>query len=835
MRTPSILLTFFLATLFFTIPCFAQNVSRFDPRLAELEDLIFRQKYDEVNERLRPFQEECGAAGTAFCHEVRLLKAAATFFSDGDNGQRLLDTVAADTGFQIPHWRAFSLYVSSQLATQLNDFGLAAEQLREARSLLKGMADSDDRLHIYVLSDLAMIGVYDAESGINSLREVTIADRIAKASGRTNLRIQATMVGAIVATTRGEVEKAKTGFLKAIALAEADSNEVAILGGLYHNLSVFLQRQGELEAALAAIRTAIEYERNYQPESLRFAIFMEASILKKMGRKTEVIDLVNASIRHYPAGNWYEADGFVYFRHINAANLGIAMQLYGIRAEVLAELGDTINALVDAYAHLDVRDYLRERVTNTDSRRYWSRQHSEDYDAAIRLLLASGRDWEALLFSERVRTTALFSEYSSHYEQVDTVLTRTDIEAYARDQNTALLVYHLGPTLSLRFTVMPDGRLRVDELPPPETSLEEQINAWRETIVASAFRRKSVRPVTEQVRLDSAFLAGGLKLAGYLLPKDLPEGKLLIVADGPLGYLPFAALPRDSAGLPLNYTTLPVLGQQHQITNAHGLLLQQVVTARRVEGFSVNCLAVAPTFASPNYLADNGVSELRGFKEDGPPAPLVHNVTEVQRIADLISGSITLLGTDAAKNSFLTNSPQARFLHLSTHAAIDASNPEQSYIVFQQTNDSLSVDDLLFYGELANESFQNEMVCLSACETSIGKLAPGEGVLSLGSAFVAAGVSTTVTSLWRVDDAGTEELMVNFYQLLAEGKARDEALTLAQQAVRANPDYAHPYYWAPMTLHGANGVVSFSNNGLHGRWYLMGLLSLVVLFFWRRG
>ncbi len=85
-----------------------------------------------------------------------------------------------------------------------------------------------------------------------------------------------------------------------------------------------------------------------------------------------------------------------------------------------------------------------------------------------------------------------------------------------------------------------------------------------------------------------------------------------------------------------------------------------------------------------------------------------------------------------------------------------------------------------------------ELAVLSACETNLGKYVAGENVLSLASAFTAAGARSTLTTLWSVNDEATKELMVAFYRALTAGKTRSEAVAAAQAEHQEKPDVAHP-------------------------------------------
>ncbi len=86
---------------------------------------------------------------------------------------------------------------------------------------------------------------------------------------------------------------------------------------------------------------------------------------------------------------------------------------------------------------------------------------------------------------------------------------------------------------------------------------------------------------------------------------------------------------------------------------------------------------------------------------------------------------------------------------------------------------------------------------LSACETGVGEVANGEGVYGLRRAFVMAGAESQLFSLWLVDDFGTKDLMIDYYQrVLDNNEGRSEALRKAQLTMLGSNKYNHPYYWA---------------------------------------
>jgi CHAT domain-containing protein len=122
-----------------------------------------------------------------------------------------------------------------------------------------------------------------------------------------------------------------------------------------------------------------------------------------------------------------------------------------------------------------------------------------------------------------------------------------------------------------------------------------------------------------------------------------------------------------------------------------------------------------------------------------------------------------------------------------------------------------------------------QLAVLSACNTGYGKIAKGEGVMSLARGFAQAGVPAIVMSLWTAQDKSTSEIMGNFYKALADGKTKDESLKIAKLTYLENASKlgAHPYFWAAFVLVGENKPLEF-----HTTHYIFyGFIALFIISF----
>jgi CHAT domain-containing protein len=141
-------------------------------------------------------------------------------------------------------------------------------------------------------------------------------------------------------------------------------------------------------------------------------------------------------------------------------------------------------------------------------------------------------------------------------------------------------------------------------------------------------------------------------------------------------------------------------------------------------------------------------------------------------------------------------------LHFATHGVVDEKNPELSRI---QLNAGVeSEDGVLYAGEIYNLELNANLVTLSACQTGLGKISKGEGVIGLSRALVFAGARNCMVSFWKVADESTAQLMKNYYSILLNSPGHNYSATLqrAKLDLISEDRYASPFYWAPFILIG---------------------------------
>ena len=137
----------------------------------------------------------------------------------------------------------------------------------------------------------------------------------------------------------------------------------------------------------------------------------------------------------------------------------------------------------------------------------------------------------------------------------------------------------------------------------------------------------------------------------------------------------------------------------------------------------------------------------------------------------------------------------------------------------------------LYLNDLYAMNLPLEMVVLSACETGVGELLKGEGMLSLANGFTQAGAKSVITSLWKADDESTYKIMTAFYKYLARGQRKDEALRNAKLEYLENCDplKSSPYYWAAFIPIGDMSPIRAKPLYLQwGFWLMIGVAVLGV-------
>ena len=360
-----------------------------------------------------------------------------------------------------------------------------------------------------------------------------------------------------------------------------------------------------------------------------------------------------------------------------------------------------------------------------------------------------------------------------------------------------LLEYFVGDSNIYLFVVRPDT-LIVREV-KRDFPLEDWIDQFRKGLYGYYTADKGKRDTALYNSTVRQYTEFSHKLYQKLFAPAEPflydQGSVVIVPDGPLGYVPFDALLTGKPEDPLDFKSYPYLLNKHQFSYTYSAtLLKEMRDKKHHQEPSKEFAAFAPFYNGDTTLLAGLYKYDELMRKD--LQPLAYSGPEVAAASELMHGEI-VAGPAATEERFMSTASDYRILHLATHGRADNRVGDYAFLAFSELKDSIE-NELLYVKDLYNLELNADLVVLSACETGIGKLQRGEGIISLARAFAYAGAKSIVTTLWEVNDKSTSELMRYFYRELQLGKNKDEALRLARQRYfdKAAPRGLHPFFWA---------------------------------------
>lgn len=304
------------------------------------------------------------------------------------------------------------------------------------------------------------------------------------------------------------------------------------------------------------------------------------------------------------------------------------------------------------------------------------------------------------------------------------------------------------------------------------------------------------------------------------LPKE--NGTLTIVPAGMLYYLSLEGLVTDP-------TSGTFLMEVNPIHYSFSLTTKWAPAERKANGPLV---AIAPGFepelkeayqqrASPTTMDQAYLQTIR------QPWSL--------RLAKTLgrhSGSKSLTGEHATEHNVKNLLPKGRILFFGTHAQANSEDPMRSRLLLAQRPDSTATEDgYLHAHELYGIPLRADLAILNACESGLGALQEGEGMISLAYSMQYAGCPSTVMSLWKIDERTSARITEQMLKYLGRGNTRLDALRQAKldYLASAAPDQRHPYYWSGLVLMGEEGAMPRRKRASPLWWVVLGVVVVGVL------
>ena len=355
------------------------------------------------------------------------------------------------------------------------------------------------------------------------------------------------------------------------------------------------------------------------------------------------------------------------------------------------------------------------------------------------------------------------------------------------------------------------------------------LEAWVEEFRSSIYR---YNPTAKHVEhLNQKFANIGHELYQLLIEPVLPALKdqsLIIIPGGVLGYLPFEALLANPPTRYDDFSGHDYLIRSHQLSYSYSATLLHEMEQRRPNWKKGGFTGFAPSYSGDSLT-------IRSDPWRAALGRLAYNVPEVLAVRDIMGG-IVFTDSMATRDNFLQHAPKSGILHLAAHGKANDEYGEYSYLAFTQPADTTE-NGLVFVKDLYNMRIQAALVVLSACETGIGELQRGEGIISLSRGFSYAGAASIVTTLWSIDDSASAEIMELFYKNLKAGKTKDTALREAKLVYldrRKHSNASHPFFWAAFIPVGDMEPLA---EGMY--WWTWALIALGLVgggaYFFRKG
>jgi CHAT domain-containing protein/tetratricopeptide (TPR) repeat protein len=475
--------------------------------------------------------------------------------------------------------------------------------------------------------------------------------------------------------------------------------------------------------------------------------------------------------------------------------------------ELLTESKADIRTGVDPQLLQQERD-MQTQLTALDKRRIELGNNREVNKEAIAALDTQRETLQTQYrnLQSQIRTTS--PKYAAlKYPQP---LTLEQIQQQILDDNTVILSYSIGKDKSYLWLV---SKNEMSSYQLPAGKILEDLAT------------KKVRPqLTNSRTSQNSFVSNTSELSNILLKPVLEKTgnkRIVVIGDGALQYVPFGALP-DPRADNNQYQPLLVNNEIVYLPSASTLQTLRNETQNRPTPPKTLAILADPVFtiddprvgsgsrSAPNpaelpLAAQNLETAARGAR--GGWSRLPGTRRESDTILKLVPSdqSLSLFDFQANRENALSNQlSQYRFIHWATHGFANTQKPELSGIVMSLVDQNgAGSNGYLLLEDIFNLSFNADLVVLSACETGLGEVVQGEGLIGLTRGLMYAGTPRVVTSLWAVPDSQTADLMGKFYAKMLQQNLRPaEALRAAQLEMFNSRNWVAPYYWAAFTLQG---------------------------------
>jgi len=682
------------------------------------------------------------------------------------------------------------------------------------------------------------------------------------------------------ARLHGDLTQAEKYYLEALSISEKQDPSSPKAARFLFGLATVAQQFKEFAAAENYYRRALLIMRKSSPESQEYAEILAdlAGVIRQKGdpdTSSELYEQALAALetKTMRAGGLQEDKSRYrgmhdrYYREyvdllMEQGQVDLAFQILdSSRSRTL--LDSLANGNVDIHEGLDSSFATRERglqrllnIKSQQRTRLLASKHTEEelatIDSEMREILYHYQQLQDEVRAANPKYAGLVQPQRLSTSEIQQLL----------DDDTLLLEYALGDERSFVWVVAKSS-IATYKLPKRqeiESAARRAYYLLRARNSEATIQGQTERQIRANwTRLDAEYSIVARELSRMILSPiatRLQQKRLLIVSDGALQYIPFAALPTpELIESNRSYVATGALQSkkprpssplivEHEVINLPSASILAELRRQQI-GRQQPPKAVA-VLADPVFdrADERVVKEMRTRREKDKLTPsglLASSSSEKSVHADLLTRSADdlgltrngdfylsrLLSTRQEAEAIMAVTPAGermkaidfqasrevaisgalaryRIVHFATHGFLDNKHPEFSGLVLSLVNkQGRPQNGFLDLQDIYNLSLPVELVVLSACETGLGQEISGEGLIGLTRGFMYAGATRVVASLWSVSDEATAELMARFYRFMEVNRMRPAAaLRAAQVEMWKQNRWSSPYYWAAFQIQG---------------------------------
>ncbi len=460
-------------------------------------------------------------------------------------------------------------------------------------------------------------------------------------------------------------------------------------------------------------------------------------------------------------------------RSENSSSLVLLQALRNSRAKLFAGIPDSL---------LKKERELKLDITYSEQQKYEEEERGKDEKDDFKILKINSK-----IFDLKQKYYDLIRLFETKYPQYYRLkydlktISVAEIQKNILDPDQAIVEYFLGEKSVFVFIITKTS-FSVKKI-AKDFPLEEWISQLRANIIRFQF------PFNLPDNYHSELVNTSHLLYEQLIKpveKELPK-RIIIIPGDALAYIPFEVFITKINGKAYEYKKHDYLLKDYSIGYCYSATLLQEMIEKRRSIAEESLVVVAPIFGSNTKPVT-----LRSMNF----ASLKYNIPEAKKVANLIGGK-TLLAEKATEKVFTEEAYKYHLIHLATHGKANDEVGEYCHLGFTEILDTIE-NEWLFVKDVYNIELNAAMITLSACETGVGEIRKGEGVISLARSFSYAGAGCINSTLWKVSDAKTADLMASFYENIRSGDSKDEAMRQAKLSFINTFDNmeVHPFYWS---------------------------------------